>query len=87
LAQGATKIPVLVGSWTEEEKKILATLDPIAAMAEADPADLAALLAEVETESDAARSLLEELAAHNPPARIEFPLVRRLLPVETRSRR
>jgi hypothetical protein len=46
LDQGAGKIPVLVGSWTEEQERlILATLDPIADMATADPGKLAALLA------------------------------------------
>jgi len=38
-------VPVLVGSWSEEaERKILATLDPISAMAEADAAILKQLL-------------------------------------------
>jgi hypothetical protein len=46
LDQGAGQIPVLVGSWTEEQERlILATLDPIADMATADPGKLAALLA------------------------------------------
>jgi hypothetical protein len=37
LARGDGKVPVLVGSWDEEqEKKILATLDPIGSMASAD---------------------------------------------------
>jgi len=58
------KVPVLIGSWTEElEKKILATLDPLAAMAEADAGALATLLKQVETESDAVRDLLDELAS------------------------
>jgi DNA modification methylase len=58
------KVPVLVGSWSEEqERKILATLDPLAAMAEADTGVLAALLKQVETESDAVRELLANLAA------------------------
>src|SRR5438552_14111717 len=39
------KVPVLVGSWSEEQElKILATLDPLAAMAEADKDALDALL-------------------------------------------
>lgn len=38
-------LPVLVGSWTQEEERyILATLDPMTAMAEADEARLRALL-------------------------------------------
>lgn len=56
-------IPVLVLDVTEEEAaKILATHDPIGAMAEADPAMLEQLLAEIETESDGVRALLDELA-------------------------
>ena len=63
LEQGATKVPVLVGRWTEEqERKILATLDPLAAKAEADPEKLAALLAQIDTESEAVKALLAELA-------------------------
>jgi DNA modification methylase len=58
------RVPVLVGSWSEEqEKKILATLDPLAAMAEADKGALDALLGQVQTESEAVRALLERLAA------------------------
>jgi DNA modification methylase len=58
------KVPVLVGSWSEEqEKKILATLDPLAAMAEADKGALDALLSQVQTESESVRALLEGLAA------------------------
>ena len=63
LEQGATKVPVLVGDWSEEqEKKILATLDPLAAMAEADTAALDALLREVSTGSEALSTMLTELA-------------------------
>jgi hypothetical protein len=44
-------VPVLVGDWSEEqEKTILATLDPLSALAEADAAKLDALLREVETD-------------------------------------
>lgn len=63
LDQGATKIPVLIGSWTEaQEKTILATLDPLAALAEADTAKLDALLREVQTGSEAVASMLTDLA-------------------------
>ena len=63
LDQGTTKIPVLVGNWTEEqEKKILATLDPLAAMAEADAGQLDALLRDVSTGSEALSAMLTELA-------------------------
>lgn len=57
------KVPVLIGSWTEaEEKKILATLDPIAAMAQADKNALEKLLAGVQTDSAAIQGMLESLA-------------------------
>jgi DNA modification methylase len=60
----SAKVPVLVGSWSEEQElKILATLDPLAAMAEADKGALDALLSYVQTESDTVRALLEGLAA------------------------
>lgn len=62
LDQGADKVPVLVGSWTEEqEKTILATLDPLAAMAEADQTALDSLLREVETGDAAVQALLDSL--------------------------
>jgi hypothetical protein len=60
------KVPVLVGSWSEEqEKKILATLDPLAALAEADATQLDALLRDVQTGSTAVTQLLAQLAAQN----------------------
>ena len=62
LDQGAALVPVLVGRWTEEqERKILATLDPLAAMAEADPVKVQQLLAEIDTESAAVQALLDSL--------------------------
>jgi hypothetical protein len=58
------KVPVLVGSWSEEQEKIiLATLDPLAAMAEADKGILDGLLSQVQTESEAVRALLSNLAS------------------------
>ncbi len=66
LDQGSELIPVLVGSWTEEqEKTILATLDPLAAMAEADTAKLDELLRSVQTGSEAIAAMLTELAEQN----------------------
>lgn len=63
LDQGAEKIPVLVGSWTSaQEAKILATLDPLAAMAQADSAKLDALLRDVQTSSGPLADMLAELA-------------------------
>lgn len=62
-SQGAEKVPVLVGSWDEAtEAKILATLDPLAAMAEADGGKLDSLLREVETGSEALQQMLAKLA-------------------------
>ena len=60
------KLPVLIGDWTEEqEKKILLSLDPVAAMAEADKAALERLMAEVETTDAALQSMLDDLAAQH----------------------
>jgi len=59
---GDREIPVLVLDVTEEEAcKLLATLDPLAAMAEAEEGRLAALLADLEFEDPALEELLEEL--------------------------
>jgi hypothetical protein len=63
LTQGADRIPVLVGEWDEAaEAKILATLDPLGAMATADAAALDALLRDVQTGSQAVGHMLEEIA-------------------------
>lgn len=64
-------VPVLVGSWSEaDEAKILATLDPVGAMATTDPEAFAALMAEVETGSAAIREMLAAVAKEAPePAR------------------
>lgn len=64
LEQGSELVPVLVGDWSEEqEKKILATLDPLAAMAEANRDALDKLLWEVQTGSEHVGKMLTELAA------------------------
>ena len=58
------EVPVLILDVTEEEAdKILATFDPLAAMAEANQEALGKLLAEVETESAALQAMLDGLAA------------------------
>ena len=58
-----TEVPVLVTDLDEHEAaKVLATLDPLAAMAEADPAALDALLRDVQTSSEAVATMLEGLA-------------------------
>ena len=60
------KVPVLIGSWSEEDElKILATLDPLAAMAEANKDALGRLLHECETENPALQEMLDGLAAEN----------------------
>ncbi len=57
------KVPVLVGEWTEEqERKILATLDPLAAMAQPDQDALLKLLESVQFESADVNAMLEALA-------------------------
>ena len=56
-------VPVLVVDLSEAEAaKILATLDPLAAMAEADAGKLDALLRSVETESQELAAMLTQLA-------------------------
>jgi hypothetical protein len=56
-------VPVLILDVTQEEAdKILATLDPLAALAEADKGKLDALLREVQTGSEALIALLTGLA-------------------------
>lgn len=61
-----TVVPVLVGRWSEDqEMKILATLDPLGAMAEADAGAMESLLAEVDLNGkglDDLTSLLDLLA-------------------------
>lgn len=60
-------VPVLVLDVSEEEAlKLLATLDPLAAMAEANAEVLRGLIDDVETDNDAVRALLDSLAAENP---------------------
>lgn len=69
LFEGKGPVPVLVGDWSEaDEAKILATLDPLAAMAEADASALDALLRDVQTSSAAVNEMLEGLAKANPQA-------------------
>jgi ParB-like chromosome segregation protein Spo0J len=56
-------VPVLVLDINEAEaNKLLATLDPLAAMAEADTAKLDALMREIDTGSEALQSMLATLA-------------------------
>jgi len=63
---GDAEVPVLVLDVSESEAdKILATFDPIGAMAEANAQALDALLREVDTGSEALAAMLEQLAAEN----------------------
>ncbi len=57
-------VPVLVLDLNEAEAaKVLATLDPLASLAEADPAKLDELLREIDSGSTAIQSMLSKLAA------------------------
>ena len=61
---GDQLVPVLVLDVNEAEgDKILATLDPLAAMAEADTEKLDAILRAVDTGSEAVQQMLSDLAA------------------------
>jgi DNA modification methylase len=62
LARGEPLVPVVyVDLSVDEERVVLASLDPIGAMAQADAATLAALLGEVTPSDEALRAMLEEL--------------------------
>ncbi len=59
--QGSAAVPVLIGSWSEEdEAKILATLDPLAGMAGADAVVFDDLLKGIHTGCDDLRQLLDD---------------------------
>lgn len=81
VARKGEKIPVLVGSWSEEqEDKLLLTLDPLAGMAEADADRLTALLETVHIEdAPAVSELLARIADQwlpvSPEAEIQDPEV------------
>lgn len=60
---GSSMVPVLVLDVTEEEAdKLLATIDPIAAMAETNSQALSDLLEEMSSDSEAVTAMLAELA-------------------------
>lgn len=64
VADPKTPIPVLVGNWSEDaERKILATLDPVGAMAQGDPSAYAALVESITAESLWVRDLLHNTQA------------------------
>jgi hypothetical protein len=59
---GVSSVPVLVGDWSEEEEKIiLASLDPIAMMAQQDKDSFLALLDEIDAQN---RAILNEVKAY-----------------------
>lgn len=61
LVSGSQLVPVLIGRWTEEqERRVLATLDPISAMAETDTALLRKLTDQLDKDLDAAIGKMEE---------------------------
>ena len=67
LSHGQPAIPVLYVDLSEDEERlVLASLDPLAAMATTDEAKLRELLAEVSVESEALAAMLAALAPANP---------------------
>lgn len=59
------EVPVLILDLTEEEgDKLLATLDPLASLAEQDDEKLAALLKGIETDNEALRDMFDDLAGY-----------------------
>ena len=68
------EVPVLVLDVTEAEAdKILATLDPLGAMAEADQGKLSELLAEIETDNEGLQAMLDDLAAEHGIGDFDMP--------------
>ena len=66
IARGEPRVPVLYVDLTlEEERLVLATLDPIGALAGTDRQVLDALLAEVSSQGGAVQRLLDDLAGDN----------------------
>ena len=66
------KIPVIVGDWTpKQERLLLATLDPLAVMAETDLEAAGALIANLKSENEAIKKVLDECAQIPPD--IKFP--------------
>lgn len=67
------KVPVLVLDVTEKEaNKILATLDPLAAMAETDETLLQSLLNEIESDSDGISDLLSDMFKQDDDTEIDM---------------
>jgi DNA modification methylase len=84
LARGEPTVPVLyVDLSPEEEALVLATLDPIAAMAVPDADRLAALLAEITVDDAGLAALLRDLGGSEPKAGLTDPDDVPDLPAET----
>ena len=67
LSHGQPAIPVLYVDLSEDEERlVLASLDPLAAMATTDEAELRELLAEVSIDSEALAAMLAALAPTEP---------------------
>lgn len=74
IARPDEQLPVLVGDWDiDDEHKILATLDPIAAMAETDADALEAVIQTIGTESEAVQALLDDLQARYTLPAVDIP--------------
>lgn len=66
IARGLPAVPVVVGSWPEEqEPEILGSLDPSAALAKGDPEALRRLLDQLEDPAPAIDRLITEIAESN----------------------
>lgn len=66
VARGLPAVPVVVGSWPEEqEPEILGSLDPSAALAKGDPEALRRLLDQLEDPAPAIDRLITEIAESN----------------------
>ena len=69
-----TPVPVLVGNWSDQaEAKILATLDPVGAMATGDAAAYATLVEQVQADGLWVRELIHQTAAGIEAADVEEP--------------
>jgi DNA modification methylase len=83
VAKKTEKMPVLVGSWSEEEEaKILLTLDPLGAMAQADADRLEALLETVHRDGPALDDLLGWIRDKFLPPRPAGDLLDPQVPIE-----
>jgi DNA modification methylase len=74
ISRGEPSVPVLyVDLSPDEEQLVLASLDPLAAMATTDEAKLRELLAEVSVDSEALRAMLAALAPAEPKSGLTDP--------------